>query len=147
MRRSPETGGAPIPEQAATERIELVAPEKRAAAPAAAAEATPAATPVATGNPAPAVRAIPPLQRSVEAVLEEGLEDLYHELKPAEQQLFKARGEATASHITELIQKVSVKVSEILKLVRQWLLAIPGINRYYLEQAAKIKADKILKLH
>lgn len=91
-------------------------------------------------------RSISPIQKSVEGVLEEGLEALYRELTPPQQERFKLSGEAVATKITELIQRVSVKVSDILQLIRQWLLGIPGINKYYLEQAAKIKADKILKL-
>lgn len=98
-----------------------------------------------TNSPVPA-RIITPLQHSVEDVLAQGLESLYKELSPAEQLKFKTTGEAAAARITELIQRVTVRLAEVLQLIRQWLLTIPGINKHYLEQAAKIKADKILKL-
>ena len=39
-----------------------------------------------------------------------------------------------------------VKVKEIVKLIIEWLKIIPGASRYFLEQEAKIKTDKILKL-
>ncbi len=101
---------------------------------------------IAPQTKAPQLRAVPPLQRSIESVLQDGLESIYRELNPVEQAQFRARGEAAASQISLLLQRVTVKVAEILKLIRQWLMTIPGINRYYLEQAAKIKADRILKL-
>jgi hypothetical protein len=34
-----------------------------------------------------------------------------------------------------------------LKLIREWLLIIPGVNKYFLEQEAKIKTDKIQQLY
>jgi hypothetical protein len=35
-------------------------------------------------------------------------------------------------------------VKKILALIRDWLKLIPGVNRFFLEQEAKIKTDKIL---
>lgn len=94
-----------------------------------------------------AVRPVSVLQQQVEDVLSEGLADLYRALDPAQQLEFKTKGEATAARISTLLQQVKVKVGEILGLIRDWLMSLPGINRYYAEQAAKIKADKIIKLH
>ena len=88
---------------------------------------------------------VSPLERQVENTLAEGLESLYKELKPAEQVTFKKYGEDTAKKISLLLGQVKIKVSEILKLVRMWLNSIPGINKYFVEQTAKIKADKIIK--
>jgi len=31
-------------------------------------------------------------------------------------------------------------------LIKKWLLLIPGVNKYFLEQEAKIKADEIVKM-
>ncbi|MFA4937348.1 MAG: hypothetical protein WC575_03620 [Patescibacteria group bacterium] len=90
--------------------------------------------------------AVPPLQSKIENILQEDLAELYRELSPADQQKFKVKGEQTASQISALIQVVKVKVQEIIKLLIDWLKILPGINKYFIEQEAKIKADKILKL-
>lgn len=88
-----------------------------------------------------------PLQKEVEGLLEEGLGDFYQELAPAEQAEFRRQGEETAIKITDLLSKAAIKVRDIIKLIRDWLKVITGVNKYFLEQEAKIKADKILKLH
>ncbi len=95
----------------------------------------------------PPARPLPPLAQEIENVLEEGLEDIYRELTPAEQAEFKKGGEATAQKIYELIRRVKIKVREIFRLIRDWLRTVPGVNKYFIEQEAKIKADKIFKLH
>jgi hypothetical protein len=95
----------------------------------------------------PVITPITPLQRQIEGVLAEGLEELYRALNPVEQEKFRKTGEVTAVKISLLLQKVKIKVSEILKLIRVWLSTIPGVNKYFIEQTSKIKADKIFKLH
>jgi hypothetical protein len=37
-----------------------------------------------------------------------------------------------------------VSTKKIFVLIRAWLKIIPGVNRFFLEQEAKIKTDKIL---
>lgn len=86
------------------------------------------------------------LEKKVEGVLEEGLEDIYMSLNPAQQADFRKKGEETAKAISVMLHKVKIKVKEIFRLVREWLLSIPGVNKYYLEKVAKIKADKIFRL-
>lgn len=145
LRPTPElpSGGARVENDAElleTQRREQAPPESRPRVP------TPPVAPPAPATPAIQSRVVPPLQRSIESVLQDGLESIYRELNPAEQAKFRRQGETTAGQIAVLLQRVTVKVAEILKLIRQWLMTIPGINRYYLEQAAKIKADRILKL-
>lgn len=97
-------------------------------------------------GPAPDA-ALPPLAREIESVLEEGLDDIYRGLTPKQQEQFKISGEETARKIYDLIRRVKIKVREIFRLIRDWLKSIPGINKYFIEQEAKIKADKIFKLH
>jgi len=83
--------------------------------------------------------------KKIEKILEENLADIFFSLSPQEQQNFKKRGEETASGIAKLISKPKVKVKKIVSLIRDWLKTIPGINRFFLEQEAKIKADKIIE--
>jgi hypothetical protein len=101
----------------------------------------------ATGVAAAPARQIPALQQAVESVLEENLSSLFRELTPAQQIEFKNQGEVVAGRIAKLLQQAKVKVGQILRLIREWLGSLPGINKYFIEQEAKIKADKIIKLH
>ncbi|HYE60058.1 MAG TPA: hypothetical protein VEA18_02655 [Candidatus Kapabacteria bacterium] len=82
----------------------------------------------------------------VEKIMEEGLEDAYKEMTPVQQQEFKIKGEQTALQIRTLLQKTKVKVKKIFKLLFEWLKLLPGVNTFFLEQEAKIKADRILSL-
>src|SRR3989339_722450 len=82
----------------------------------------------------------------IEHVMQEGLEDAYRELTPIQQQEFKIKGEETAWQIRQLMKSTHVKIKEIFKLLLEWLRMLPGINRFFLEQEAKIKADKIFSL-
>ncbi|MFH1112096.1 MAG: hypothetical protein V1712_03470 [Patescibacteria group bacterium] len=90
--------------------------------------------------------AVTPLQSKIEDILQEDLVDLYRELSSEDKQRFKIKGEATASKISQLLAAVKIRVQEIVKLLIEWLKVLPGVNKYFIEQEAKIKADKILKL-
>ncbi len=82
----------------------------------------------------------------VENILEEGLKDVFKELSPVERQKFKIQGEETAFKIRDLLKSTHLKVKNIFQLILEWLKMLPGINRFFLEQEAKIKADKIITL-
>ncbi|HNX11337.1 MAG TPA: hypothetical protein PKI61_04310 [bacterium] len=82
----------------------------------------------------------------IEQILSEGLEDTYLQMSPQAQGQFKAKGEETTRKINQLMSQAKVKMKKIVELIRNWLKVIPGVNRFFLEQEAKIKADKIVKL-
>lgn len=85
--------------------------------------------------------------QAIEKVLEEDLADIYSGLSPAEQKLFKMKGEEAAKNIFRMVYHESkIKVKKIIKAIRDWLKAVPGMNKFFLEQEAKLKADKIVKL-
>ncbi len=86
------------------------------------------------------------LTLKVENLLEEDLKDAYKEMTPVQQQEFKIKGEKTAFEICELLRRGKVKVKKIFMLILEWLKLLPGVNRFFLEQEAKIKADKIIAL-
>jgi|AntAceMinimDraft_4_1070372.scaffolds.fasta_scaffold03974_7 hypothetical protein len=86
------------------------------------------------------------LTQRIEELMETGIEDAYAELSPIEQQEFKIKGEETAWKIRQALKKTHVKIKEIFKLLFEWLKMLPGINKFFLEQEAKIKADKIFSL-
>jgi hypothetical protein len=83
---------------------------------------------------------------NIERILEEDLEEIYFNLPPEKQKEFKTKGEETASKIEKMIETGKVIAKKILKLIYNWLKLIPGINRFFLEQEAKIKTDKIIAL-
>jgi len=93
----------------------------------------------------------PPLLKTedyqkIEKIMEEGLGEAYQSMTADQQKVFKETGEKTASKIEQLLRKAKVKIKEILHLIREWLKIIPGVNKFFLEQEAKIKTDKILKI-
>ncbi|HZJ41757.1 MAG TPA: hypothetical protein VFD51_01950 [Patescibacteria group bacterium] len=55
-------------------------------------------------------------------------------------------GEDTTAKINLLLNKTKIKVDKIISLIKKWLKIIPGINHFFLEQEAKIKADKIINI-
>ena len=86
------------------------------------------------------------VQKEIETILESGLQKLYLELEPGQRQAFKAKGEIVAIKVAELMRQAKVKVQEIVRLILEWLKMLPGVSRYFLEQEAKIKAEKIIRL-
>jgi hypothetical protein len=87
-----------------------------------------------------------PQIQKIEKILEQGLGDSFSRLSPIAQQEFKIKGEQTAIKINELMKRTHIKIKKILKLIFDWLKLLPGVNKFFLEQEAKIKADKILSL-
>ncbi len=95
--------------------------------------------------PAPVTPAVAQLQQ-IEQVLADGLQDLYASLPPAEQQKFKVTGEQAAQQVQGLLSQVKVKVQQVIDVIRQWLGTLPGVNKFFVEQEAKIKAEKLVRL-
>ncbi len=83
----------------------------------------------------------------IERILEEDLGDIYFKLAPADKEKFRVGGETAARQINTLLAEVSVQLKKVIDVIRNWLKLIPGVNAYFLEQEAKIKADRILKLN
>lgn len=82
--------------------------------------------------------------QEIESILSEDLTDLFLKMNPEQQEEFRAKGEETASKIRVLLSSAKVGVKKILGLITEWLKFIPGVNKFFLEQEAKIKTDKIL---
>ncbi|MFH1142503.1 MAG: hypothetical protein V1695_02210, partial [Candidatus Uhrbacteria bacterium] len=74
------------------------------------------------------------------------LEDLYFQLPPNKQKEFKIKGEETAGLIKQMLYSTKVKGRKIVGWIKDWLKMIPGVNKFFLEQEAKIKTDQILLL-
>lgn len=86
------------------------------------------------------------LTMQIEKIMEDGLKDVFLELTPVQKQEFKIKGEKTAMEIRALMKGAKVKIKKIFLLLVNWLRVIPGVNKFFLEQEAKIKADKIIAL-
>lgn len=82
----------------------------------------------------------------IEDILSEDVSSVYAELSAARQAAFKKRGEETALRIKILLKQTKVKIHEIFELIKNWLLMLPKISGYFLEQEAKIKTDKVMQL-
>jgi len=83
---------------------------------------------------------------AIDNILSEGLNEVFLKMNPAQQAVFKKTGEETVTKIGKLLMETKVKVNKIVDLIRKWLRLIPGVNKFFLEQEVKIKADKIMKL-
>lgn len=83
---------------------------------------------------------------AIDSILAEGLNEVFLKMSAQEQQAFKKKGEETAVKINELLNQTRVKVNRIISLIKAWLKMIPGVNKFFLEQEVKIKADRILKI-
>ncbi|MCX6740351.1 MAG: hypothetical protein NTZ49_03935 [Candidatus Parcubacteria bacterium] len=96
--------------------------------------------------PAPAAPQKSPTLEKIEDILEEDLEQIYFQMPAQKQSEFREVGQETASRIETLMMGVKINVKKILELIIRWLKIIPGINKFFLEQEAKIKTDELLKL-
>jgi len=85
-------------------------------------------------------------EEEIDAILSDGLDEIFLKMEPKEQKAFKKKGEEAVSKISQLLNSAKVKVNKIIALIREWLSMIKGINKFFLEQEVKIKTDKILRL-
>jgi hypothetical protein len=82
----------------------------------------------------------------VEKILEDGLEEFFASLPEDVKPVFKRKGEEAAREIGRMVKSLTANAKRLLYLISDWLKTIPGVNRYFLEQEAKIKADRIMAL-
>lgn len=83
----------------------------------------------------------------VEKIMEEGLGEAYQRLSPIAREEFKLKGEETVFKIHDLLKSTHVKAKKIFKLLLEWLRLLPGVNKFFLEQEAKIKTDRIIMIN
>jgi len=97
---------------------------------------------------APAVLPIQksPLLLEIESIMEENLREIYQNMPDELKIRFNSEGEKTAGEIKNLMQSLKATTKKLIDILKKWLLIIPGINKFFLEQEAKIKADKIMAI-
>ncbi|MFA7088009.1 MAG: hypothetical protein WC146_01565 [Patescibacteria group bacterium] len=97
-----------------------------------------------------ALNALPSYQKQreleIDNILAEGLGAIFLKMDQDNQKKFKKKGEETAATINILLNKTKINVGKIINLIKNWLKLIPGINKFFLEQEAKIKADAIIRI-
>lgn len=98
-------------------------------------------------RPAVGVQAKDPLILEIENILEQDLGAVYQQLSEPQKTIVRQEGERAASLIRTLLEQVKVKAKSVLNVIRRWLRLIPGINKFFSEQEAKIKTDKMMNLH
>lgn len=84
--------------------------------------------------------------QEIDKVLAEGLNDIFLKMDSSQQAAFKKVGEETVAKINNLLSETKIKVNKIIDLIKKWLKMIPGVNKFFLEQEAKIKTDKIVRI-
>lgn len=104
-------------------------------------------TPTVTTTPSITIQTKDELQEEIEAVLGESLEDDYKRMSPEVQLKFKIKGEQTAKEISKILRSSKIQIKKIINLILEWLRIIPGVNKYFLTQEAKIKTDRVMLLH
>lgn len=83
----------------------------------------------------------------IERILEEDLSEVYFQLSETDKTKFRTTGEQAAKDINVLLASATVTLKKIIDVITGWLKLIPGVSKFFLEQEAKIKADRLLKLH
>ena len=82
----------------------------------------------------------------VEKILEEDLEPLVESMSSEDRAKFEKKGLEVSGQIAGMVRSFKLKMEKAVSLIRSWLHTIPGVNKFFLEQEAKIKADKIMDL-
>lgn len=105
---------------------------------------------VSVPKPAPAEPIQAPIKKDellvdIEGILADDLTDIFLELPDDKKLAFKQKGEEVAQKVREAIQSGKFKIGKALGWIREWLRMIPSVNKYFIDQEAKIKADKLLR--
>ena len=85
-------------------------------------------------------------KKEIEDILASELVEIYTELPQSIKSDFKRKGEETISLIYAILNSTKVSTQKIIDLIKDWLMIIPGVNKFFVEQAAKIKTDELIKL-
>ena len=97
-----------------------------------------------TPLPTPVVSSQSKVEKDIEGILAKGLDNTFLSMDTATQQEFKKKGEETSKAIVVILQSAKIKVKKIINLIVSWLRIIPKVNKYYIEQEGKIKAEEII---
>lgn len=80
----------------------------------------------------------------LEKILEDGLGEYVSSMPDEARTRFLYKGQETAQRLAIMVNGVKIQAKKVVELIRDWLLTIPGVNKFFLEQEAKIKTDRVL---
>lgn len=149
VQRAPER--APLPEAPRNPLHEREAPREVSPQESGAPQKEPGQQPVSYAGTATEVTPLSstavqdPVIKEIETILADGMEDFFLHLDKRAQWEFKVKGEETARSIQGLLRKGSYAVKDVVSLILGWLRSLPGVNKFFIEQEAKIKADRIIE--
>lgn len=83
--------------------------------------------------------------KEIEEILLKDLDAFYQDLSETLRENFLQKGREASLKIQELLQKTTLNIKKIIRIIADWLKVIPGINKFFLEQEAKIRADRIIQ--
>ena len=86
-----------------------------------------------------------PVTVDVTKILEDGLGEYYQAMPDAARERFQKKGKEVSVELAKRVRTFRVVVKDVLRLVYDWLKTIPSVNKFFLEQEAKIKTDRILQ--
>lgn len=107
---------------------------------------SPAESPADQGFDGPPPEQKDPVRMKVERILEDNLWDLYRTLPQGSRAKFKEQGEALAATLRGSLDLPKFRADDAYTAVAKWLKTIPRVNPYFLQQEAKIKTDRYVKL-
>jgi hypothetical protein len=82
----------------------------------------------------------------VEKIVEDGLGPFVETMEPNAKERFVKKGREITAIIAGMVRSMHVKTKDVFRLLKEWLLTIPGVNKFFLEQEVKIKTDRITEL-
>jgi hypothetical protein len=82
----------------------------------------------------------------LEKILEDGLGEYVSAMPEEARTRFLYKGQETAAQLSVMVRGLKIHAKKVVELIRDWLLTIPGVNKFFLEQEAKIKTDRVLEL-
>ena len=85
-----------------------------------------------------------PVLSEIENMLSTGLTEVFITLPEAVKQTFREKGEEAAIAVKMLFESGKATARRLFDIVLDWLKVIPGVNKFFLEQEAKIKTDTLL---
>lgn len=86
------------------------------------------------------------MMMKIEFVLEEDVEENFKNMPPQQQAAFRREGEELAERLKAMCSSGKFDAGLANKQITRWLRGIPDVNALFLEQAAKIKTDKLKHL-
>lgn len=82
----------------------------------------------------------------VEKIVEDGLGPFVETMEPNAKERFLKKGREITAIIAGMVRSMHIKTKDVFRLLKEWLLTIPGVNKFFLEQEVKIKTDRIVEL-